>query len=172
MKRRHILFASIAGCLFTVASTYAQWPDVKTPGIPRLADGKPNLSAPPLRTAEGHPDLSGVWDIGNMTYFHDLASGLKPGEAQLTPWAAAIQKQRRDRNHVDDPYGYCLPLGVPRIQAKKTLGAEPAAMSLRLARFPHKANPLTPASNTPAPKRYPKFQATLHLMHSHANSMP
>ena len=50
-----------------------------------------------------------------MTYFHDLASGLKGEDApKLTPWAAGLQKGRRDRNHVDDPYTYCLPLGVPR----------------------------------------------------------
>jgi hypothetical protein len=117
MNGRHVLLASIASCLVTVAA-YAQWPEVKTPDIPRLANGKPDLSAPPLRTADGHPDLSGVWDVGNMTYFHDLAKGTKPGEVQLTPWAAAVQKQRRDRNHVDDPYGYCLPLGVPRIDTR------------------------------------------------------
>jgi hypothetical protein len=117
MTTRQILLASFLSCLLTMPA-FAQWPELKTPGIPRLADGKPNLSAPPLRTADGHPDLSGVWDVGNMTYFHDLASGLKPGEVQLTPWAAAIQKQRRDRNHVDDPYGYCLPLGVPRINTR------------------------------------------------------
>ena len=118
MNRRHILSAIVAGFLLTVAPAYAQWPEVKTTGIPRLANGKPDLSAAPLRTADGHPDLSGIWDIGNMTYFHDLANGLKQGEVQLTPWAAAIQKQRRDRNHVDDPYGYCLPLGVPRIDTR------------------------------------------------------
>ena len=50
-----------------------------------------------------------------MTYFHDLARGLKGDDApQLTPWALGLQKGRRDRSHVDDPYTYCLPLGVPR----------------------------------------------------------
>ena len=33
----------------------------------------------------------------------------------MTPWASAIQRQREARNHVDDPYGYCLPPGTPRI---------------------------------------------------------
>ncbi len=113
-----VLLCSIAGCVVPTSAVWAQWPDVKTPGIPRLADSKPDLSAPPPRAADGHPDLSGVWDVGNMTYFMDLASGLKQSEVQLTPWAAAIQKQRRDRNHVDDPYGYCLPLGVPRINTR------------------------------------------------------
>lgn len=118
MKVQRILLTTIVVCVLATPAAYAQWPEVKTPGIPRLPDGKPNLSAPPPRAADGHPDLSGVWDVGNMLYFHDLAKDLKPDEVQLTPWAAAIQKQRRDRNHVDDPYGYCLPLGVPRINTR------------------------------------------------------
>ena len=118
MKVERILAGAIMACLFATASSYGQWPEVKTPRIPRLADGKPDLSAPAPHGADGHPDLSGVWDVGNMTYFQDLANGTKPGEVQLTPWAAGIQKQRRDRDHVDDPYGYCLPLGVPRIDTR------------------------------------------------------
>jgi hypothetical protein len=27
-----------------------------------------------------------------------------------------VQTQRETRNHVDDPYGYCLPPGTPRIE--------------------------------------------------------
>ena len=38
----------------------AQWVNYKTPGIPRLPDGKANLSAPAPRTPDGKPDLSGV----------------------------------------------------------------------------------------------------------------
>jgi hypothetical protein len=33
----------------------------------------------------------------------------------MTPWAAAIQTQRERRGHVDDPWGQCMPMGVPRI---------------------------------------------------------
>jgi hypothetical protein len=39
----------------------AQWLDYPTPGIPRLPNGKANLAAPTPRSADGHPDLSGVW---------------------------------------------------------------------------------------------------------------
>jgi hypothetical protein len=103
----------------------AQWLNHPTPGIPRLPDGKPDLSAPPPRTADGRPDLSGLWaaECGILgrdacflkSLFFDLAKDLGADEVRMTPWAAAIQKQREARNHVDDPYGYCLPPGTPRI---------------------------------------------------------
>ena len=118
MKAQRMALATIVAVVLMSAATGAQWLNHATPGIPRLPDGKPNLSAPAPRLPDGHPDLSGIWDVGNMLYFHDLARDLKPGEVQLTPWAAAIRKQRMDRNHVDDPYGYCLPLGVPRINTR------------------------------------------------------
>ena len=103
----------------------AQWLDYKTPGIPRLADGRPNLSAPAPRAPDGKPDLSGIWAAECAIYgrdacftqsmFFDLAKNLKPEDVQMTPWAARIQHQRESRDHVDDPYGYCMPPGVPRI---------------------------------------------------------
>ena len=40
----------------------AQWLNYPTPGIPRLPDGQPNLSAPVPRTTGGKPDLSGLWE--------------------------------------------------------------------------------------------------------------
>jgi hypothetical protein len=38
----------------------AQWLNHPTLGIPRTADGKPNLTAPAPRTPDGKPDLSGL----------------------------------------------------------------------------------------------------------------
>ena len=114
--------------LLLAGTAQAQWLNYPTPGIPRLPDGRPNLAAPPPRTADGRPDLSGLWaapcSAGEQSQgcpanperlFFDLAKDLKPSEVEMTPWAAAIQKQRESRDHVDDPYGYCLPPGVPRI---------------------------------------------------------
>jgi hypothetical protein len=39
----------------------AQWLSHAAPGIPRSADGKPNLTAPAPRTSDGKPDLCGLW---------------------------------------------------------------------------------------------------------------
>ena len=113
---------SLAAIVLSVTPAAAQWLNYPTPGIPRLRDGKPDLNAPAPRTADGQPDLSGLWAAPCTTtacsnadrVFFDLAKGQK-SEVLMTPWAAGIAKQRASRNHVDDPFGYCLPPGVPRI---------------------------------------------------------
>lgn len=63
MNSQHISFATIAAIPLLSVSP-AQWLNYPTPGIPRLADGKPNMSAPAPRATDGKPDLSGVWFIG------------------------------------------------------------------------------------------------------------
>jgi len=108
MKIRTLTFVA---ALAMVPESPAQWVHYPTAGIPRTADGKPNLSAPVARTADGHPDLSGIWSAGTLDYYMDLTNGLKPGDVQLTPWAAGVRKQRMARDHIDDPYAFCLPLG-------------------------------------------------------------
>jgi hypothetical protein len=113
---------SLVAVVLTVTTASAQWLNYPTPGIPRLPDGKPDLNAPAPKTADGKPDLSGLWAAPCTTtacanadrVFFDLAKGQK-SEVLMTPWAAGIAKQRASRDHVDDPFGYCLPPGVPRI---------------------------------------------------------
>ena len=122
MQRAFTVFMCL---LLQCSAAQAQWASVSTHGVPRLPDGRPNLAAPAPRTADGKPDLAGIWAVECGIYgrdacftqslFFDLARNLKPGDVEMTPWAAAIQAQREKRNHVDDPYGYCLPPGVPRI---------------------------------------------------------
>ena len=65
---RRVLFAASVVCVFVSVSTpAAQWLNYKTPGVPRTADGKPKLDAPPPKALDGHPDLSGTW-------MHELTS--------------------------------------------------------------------------------------------------
>ena len=57
MFRRRLFVLS----LLFATGVQAQWLNFPTPGTPRSADGKPNLTAPAPRGLDGKPDLSGVW---------------------------------------------------------------------------------------------------------------
>ena len=95
----------------------AQWSNFKTPGIPRSADGKANLSAPAPRTADGKPDFNGIWQAGRAGaagqygYDYNVAQTLPAGG--LTPWAQAVRQQRVQDFRKDSPLAHCLPVSVP-----------------------------------------------------------
>ena len=87
-----------------------QWLSYGTPGIPRTADGKPDLSARLPRTADGKPDFTGVWRT-------DLSAQEPP---KLQPWAEAVAKRRMEDLRRDSPEVLCLPgpiagMGVGKI---------------------------------------------------------
>jgi hypothetical protein len=75
MKLKSTLTLVVASLLTLPAG--AQWLNYKTPGVPRTADGKPDLSAPAPKTADGKPDFSGVWRI-------DAAGTAETGKAMDT----------------------------------------------------------------------------------------
>ncbi len=76
---------------------------------PRRPDDTPHGPVP--RLADGHPDLSGVWQGGGPV--GDIAQGLAPGETiPILPAAKALMDKRDSRN---DPEANCLPTGIPRI---------------------------------------------------------
>jgi hypothetical protein len=124
MSPRRVASAVIAFVLLPTV-LHAQWLNHPTPGTPRLPDGRPNLAALAPRAPDGRPDLSGIWAAECAIYgrdscftrslFFNLAKDLNPDDVQMTAWASQVQEQREKRNHVDDPYGYCLPPGTPRI---------------------------------------------------------
>jgi hypothetical protein len=98
-------------CTITLAGMTldAQWLHHPTPGIPRLADGRPDLAAPAPKASDGKPDLSGIWRINGNRYAANVTLDLKPQEIQ--PWAAALHRERV-RNLARDVYTVkCLPAG-------------------------------------------------------------
>src|SRR5262245_48265387 len=96
----------IAGLMLALASTpslaSAQWLKQPTAGIPRTADGKPNLSAPAPRTPDGTPDLTGLWQLGTeIGYAANITADLPPADIQ--PWASALSRKRLEDFGKDDP---------------------------------------------------------------------
>jgi hypothetical protein len=67
---------------------------------------------PVPRLADGHPDLSGPWVGGGSNGDIEKDGGLKPGELPLLPWAKALRETRKEE---DEPYLYCTPMSVPRV---------------------------------------------------------
>ena len=111
-------------------SIVAQWPAYRTPGVPRLPDGRPNLTAPTPRTADGKPDLSGLWEDTWMIQFrrqtptpspttggppvatfNNVGAGFPDG-LPLRPWAVDLLKKRKEENSKDNPDAHCLPMGL------------------------------------------------------------
>src|ERR1700676_2152725 len=105
MKMNAALVLILCGPLF------AQWAKVPS-------KGKVDLSAPAPRAADGHPDLSGVWEPNANRFLRDIAVDLKPGEVPYQPWAKTLADSRADGSHSrEDPDANCLPQGVPKIDA-------------------------------------------------------
>ena len=100
----------LAALLLLPVSLGAQWLDWRTPGIPRTADGKPNLAAPAPRTPDGKPDLSGLWRVEPNPYRFALTQKLED-EAIFRPAAQAVFQRRVVDFRRDDPVTNCLPGG-------------------------------------------------------------
>ena len=104
----------------------AQWLNYPTAGVPRGPDGSPNLAAPAPRTADGKPDLSGIWQLqagcppeGCSDYaaapeFGNFGARLDGG-LPYQPWAAELVKARSAQFGKDDPVAVCRPGGALRI---------------------------------------------------------
>jgi hypothetical protein len=130
--QRTLVIHGIATVLCLVsAPAMAQWLNQPTRGIPRKADGMPDLFAAAPRARDGRPDLSGVWQpagdpkgtpggvegIVAPKYLIDVTSDLEPGEVPFQPWAAELYRQRNANFRRDNPLIRCLPAGVPRLNA-------------------------------------------------------
>jgi len=73
----------------------------------------PEIANRPVpRLPDGHPDLSGPWVGGGSNSDIEKDGGLKPGELPLLPWAKQLRDSRKEE---DEPYLYCTPMSVPRV---------------------------------------------------------
>jgi hypothetical protein len=110
-----------------------QWIHYPTAGVPRKANGQPDLTAPAPRLPDGKPDLSGIWhaakklpcnqeasqfipcgiEIGGSPQAMNFGEDL-PGGLPYQSWAAALAKKRQDDGRIDDPHVRCLPDNPPR----------------------------------------------------------
>ncbi len=123
----------LAGACF---GAHAQWLNHPAPGTPRTRDGRPNLTAPARRAANGKPDLSGVWQaeptpaeelrrlFGDLSVFSvpgddllafskyliDVLVDFQPDKTPLRPEFADLMRQRAKE---DSPLLRCLPIGMP-----------------------------------------------------------
>jgi hypothetical protein len=124
--------------LLATVALHAQWLNFPDPRIPRLPDGKPNLSAQAPRAWDGRPDLSGVWhvysesleekrklfgpDFGAISvpgmepfttskYSRNILLDYKPGEIELTP--AGQAEMQRLLTPGPTILEQCLPVGIP-----------------------------------------------------------
>ena len=102
----------LAGMIATPAS--AQWDKWPMKNVPRLADGKVDMKAPPRRTPDGKIDLQGFWLPTNpVKHLLNLAADLKPGDVPFQPWAQKELAQRIETNGKDHPGVRCWPSGIP-----------------------------------------------------------
>jgi hypothetical protein len=123
-------FVFIVSSWFLSMAGAAQWLHYPTANVPHTRDGKPNLSAPAPRLANGRPDFSGVWENDGYdpnraeglaggppkTAFFDIANGMT-GAPPYQPWAAELAKKRRADFSKDNPDARCLPLGALQMMA-------------------------------------------------------
>jgi hypothetical protein len=131
--RIDVLILVIIAVIGAPALGFGQWLKYPTDGVPRTADGKPDMNAPTPRQPNGKPDFSGLWhatnpnrcgpggsafiecgtEIGGSPLGGNLGRNL-PGGLPYQPHAAKLAQSRRADDSRDDPHVRCLPDNPPR----------------------------------------------------------
>ncbi len=78
LNTRIIFSTAVAALLLAAPGAWAQWPEYKVPGAPRLANGKVNMNAPAPKMPDGKPDFTGVWNSVDILGGPAGGPGTKP----------------------------------------------------------------------------------------------
>jgi hypothetical protein len=129
------LALALSACLLLAQTAAAQWPAYEEKGVPRKADGTVDMDAPAPRDAQGHTDLSGLWDRagggggfggGRPAQPRTPADGPPPGNfanvgagieggLPFQPLAAQLRQERMSNNQKNNPDALCLPMGLTQL---------------------------------------------------------
>ena len=114
MKRLVAISGAACVCALSALALTAQGQDrvgqIEVGGTPRVSAA--DAAGPVPRLPDGTVDLTGPWVGGGSNGDIERDGGLKPGELPLLPWAKALRDSRREEH---EPYLYCTPMSVPRV---------------------------------------------------------